>query len=273
MDLHHIQAYLRPRTLEEVRDWQSGYTWLAGGTWLFSEPQPETTIPVDLELLGWSELEVTSGGLEIGAACVMSRLLTLNYPNHWHGMAGLQQAVRELASVKVQNAATVVGNLCLAIPAGTFAPVMVALDARYEIRTRVGFTTTVPALGFQTGARQTILQPGDVVRRVWIAGANLGWHVSYQRFCMAAAGLALAIVVAAYHPPTQHLRFALGACVAAPCLLAFTGVPSLEAMTAALDTEIGDRFLEDGMASARYRRHLTLVMMQRSLAELGLPLP
>jgi len=34
-------------------EWRNGFAWLAGGTWLFSEPQPETDTLIDLGHLGW----------------------------------------------------------------------------------------------------------------------------------------------------------------------------------------------------------------------------
>ena len=55
-------------TIEEVRgatavdggavEWREGDSWLAGGTWLFSEPQPHLRRLLDLRTLGWPPLEV-----------------------------------------------------------------------------------------------------------------------------------------------------------------------------------------------------------------------
>ena len=80
MDLHGVETYLRPTDLEGVRNWQPGWAWLAGGTWMFSEAQPQIRTLVDMQGLGWSELEVTPEGLTIGATCIMSRLLQVPYP-------------------------------------------------------------------------------------------------------------------------------------------------------------------------------------------------
>src|SRR5947207_969390 len=40
MDLNTVSEVARPATREETRGWRDGAPWLAGGTWLFSEPQP-----------------------------------------------------------------------------------------------------------------------------------------------------------------------------------------------------------------------------------------
>jgi len=125
MDLHSIEEYLRPTTMAEVGDWQSDRAWLAGGTWLFTEAQLDLKKLVDITGLGWTSVEVTEAGLTIAATCVLRELLSVNYPTTWTGVEALYSAIRELASFKIHNVATVGGNLCLAIPAGTFAPAMV----------------------------------------------------------------------------------------------------------------------------------------------------
>ena len=40
MNLNTITEVKRPASADEIRQWRDGYAWLAGGTWLFSEPQP-----------------------------------------------------------------------------------------------------------------------------------------------------------------------------------------------------------------------------------------
>lgn len=269
MDLHNIQTYLRPIDLDEVKPWQPGWAWLAGGTWLFSEPQPNLDTIVDMQRLGWTELEVAPEGLTIGASCTMSRLAQFAYPPQWVGVKALQRAVEELASFKVQNVATIAGNLCLALPAGTFAPVMAVLDAKYELVPLNDDPYWVDALNFQTGARRTLLQPGAVLRKIQIPATYLEWQISYQRICVASAGIAVAIVVTAFNSQTQKIRSAIGAAIPAPHLITFEHVPTIEEISRALSTQISSEdWIEDTTASARYRQHVTQVLMQRSIAEL-----
>ena len=133
MDLYNVETYLRPKSLTEVSDWQSGWEGLAGGTWIFNEAQPRVKTLVDMQQFNWSDIEVTSQSLTIGATCIQNDLLGYSFPAAWTATEALKDAVRELASFKLSHAATVGGNLCLALSASTFAPVMVALDAKYEI--------------------------------------------------------------------------------------------------------------------------------------------
>lgn len=268
MDLHNIQTYLRPQSLDTVENWSQGWSWLAGGTWVFTQQQPDLKVLVDLEEFDWSEIEVTPEGLAIGATCIMAKLRQWNFPEHWTSVKALERAVDELASFKVTNMATIGGNICLAIPASTFAPAMVALDAKYEIWHPQAAPRFVAAKDFQTGVQQTVLQPGEVLRKIKILQAKLEWQISYQRVCVATAGIAIALVVAAYHPQTSQVRFGLGACVPTPRLVEFSHVPTADEIEEVLDAQVPlDCFIEDYAASAAYRQHLTKVLMQRSLLE------
>ena len=77
MDLNTITEIQRPARLEDVKPWQSGYAWLAGGTWLFSEPQVNTHTLIDLETLKWPSLTASPEGLEIAATCKVVDLTAL----------------------------------------------------------------------------------------------------------------------------------------------------------------------------------------------------
>ncbi len=39
MNLNTVVEVKRPASADEITAWRDGYAWLAGGTWLFSEPQ------------------------------------------------------------------------------------------------------------------------------------------------------------------------------------------------------------------------------------------
>ncbi|MEM6838082.1 MAG: FAD binding domain-containing protein [Cyanobacteria bacterium P01_C01_bin.120] len=269
MDLHAVESYLQPRSFQEI-DWQSGYVLLAGGTWLFNEPQPQIDTLVDMQQLGWTELDVSEPGLAIGAMCLQSTLLAFSFPREWTAAAALKAAVQELASFKVSNGATVGGNICLALSASTFAPVMIALDASYEIWPIQGTPYWVKALDFQLAPQKTILQPGAALRKIWIAAENLrGWQTRFKRMAVATAGYAIATVVAAYNEATQHVRFGIAGSVIAPRLVEITSqLTDAELATALADQVSEQDYLDDERASRSYRRHITLVLMQRALTDL-----
>ena len=269
MDLYNVATYLRPKSLTEVSDWQSDWNWLAGGTWIFNEVQPQVKTLVDMEQLNWSEIEVTDEGLSIGATCIQNELLDFSFPPPWTATEALKDAVRELASFKLSHAATVGGNICLALSASTFAPVMVALNAKYEIWRPKNEPYFVNAVDFQTAPQQTILQPGEVLRSIKIPIWNLAqWQTSFKRMAVCTAGYAIAIVVTAYHPQTQQVRFGIGGSVKSPRLVEFDSVPTPEQIVGAIDELPLHTYIEDERSSAAYRRHITQVLMQRGIAEL-----
>lgn len=69
MNLNTVTAVQRPASIDEIGPWRQGNAWLAGGTWLFSEPQPQTDTLIDLETLGWPPLVASAAGLDIAATC------------------------------------------------------------------------------------------------------------------------------------------------------------------------------------------------------------
>lgn len=266
MDLYSIETYLRPQSFTEVSDWQRDWNWLAGGTWIFNEAQPQVKTLVDMQQLDWSEIAVTSEGLSIGATCIQNDLLDFSFPADWQATEALKDAVRELASFKLSHAATVGGNICLALSASTFAPAMVALKAEYEVWRPSGDRCFIHAANFQTAPQQTILQPGEVLRSVKIPVANLTqWQTCFKRMAVCTAGYAIAIVITAYRPQTQQVRFGVGGSVPSPCLIEFDTVPTFEQIVDAFQEKT---FLDDERGSAAYRRHITQVLMRRGVTEL-----
>ena len=269
MDLYNVEKYFRPKSLQEVRDWQPDWNWLAGGTWIFNEVQPQVNTLVDMQRLNWSAIEVTETGLTIGATCIQNDLLDFAFPAAWTATEALKDAVRELASFKLSHAATVGGNICLALSASTFAPVMVALDASYKILRPNGEAYFVNAVDFQTAPQQTILQPGEVLRSIEIPIWNLAqWQTRFKRMAVYTSGYAIAIVVTAHHPQTQQVRFGVGGSVKSPRLIEFDRVPTSEEIAGAIGELPLQEYIDDERGSAVYRKHITQVLMQRGIDEL-----
>ena len=167
MNLNSVTALRRPTSAAAIAEWRDGYAWLAGGTWLFSEPQPATDTLIDLDHLGWPALEASPGGLEIGATYRIAELYRLEAPRGWIAaplIRGCCEAL--LASFKVWNAATVGGNICMSLPAGAIISLVVALEGRCTLWPRGGAPREVPAVDFVTDDHTNILKSGELLRKI-----------------------------------------------------------------------------------------------------------
>ncbi len=137
MDLNTITRVRRPGRAEEIAGWEAGFAWLAGGTWLFSEPQPDVHTLIDLQSLNW--LHATEAGLEIAATCTVADLdqFVEKAPPAWTASPLFRQCCRSfLASFKIWNEATVGGNVCMSLPAGPMISLTTARDHGPACRTR-----------------------------------------------------------------------------------------------------------------------------------------
>src|SRR5579859_4927807 len=120
MDLHTVNRVRRPARAEEISSWEGGFAWLAGGTWLFSEPQPDVHTLIDLESLRWPSLQSSADGVEIASTCTVAELdRFVDQPSNWPAAPLFRLCCRSfLSSFKIWNEATVGGNICMSLPAG-----------------------------------------------------------------------------------------------------------------------------------------------------------
>ena len=72
-------------------DWREGDSWLADGTWLFSEPQPHLRRLLDLHGFHWEPLVVREQGLRISPTCTIAQLHALEAPREWTAAPLIQQ--------------------------------------------------------------------------------------------------------------------------------------------------------------------------------------
>jgi CO/xanthine dehydrogenase FAD-binding subunit len=129
MDLNSVTQMYRPTSIDFLPEWREGYAWLAGGTWLFSEPQPPIRALVDLESLSWPALKLQPDGLEIAATCTIAELNAFRAPLELKASPLFRECSQSLqASFKIWNAATVGGNICLSLPAGAMIALASALE-------------------------------------------------------------------------------------------------------------------------------------------------
>lgn len=264
MDLHSITTIVQSADFETIASWNATTAWLAGGTWLFSEPQPHLKTLVDLYPFHWTEIECSKHWLKIGAMCTLEQMQKYPWTQNNPSMKVVGSAISTIAaSFKVTHRATIGGNICLALAVGVIAPTMVLLDATYELWSADRPPRFVAAKDFQTGIRETALEPGEVLRRVLIPAQFLKWRTTVKNVSVAATDPSISLVCAAFEPTSSALRISLGACVAAPLILQFAQLPSPQQVTDALASI---DWLNDIRASAGYRKQVTNVLIHRAIA-------
>src|SRR5260370_27675297 len=118
MDLNTIIEIAHPQTRAQLPVWTAGDAWLAGGTWLFSEPQVHLTRLIDLTDLKWPALTIGATELTIAATCTVAQLDALTCPPEWLAAPLINQCRRAyLASFKIWKTATVRTTILTSFPA------------------------------------------------------------------------------------------------------------------------------------------------------------
>lgn len=125
-----ITAYHRPNTLDEALTLltQPNVIPLGGGT-LLSQKTSAAAEVVDLQALSLDTVKRQGNNLEIGATVTLQQLLESE-----HCPDALKTALRLEAPLNLRNAATVAGTLVSCDGRSTFGAVLLALDAKLEIK-------------------------------------------------------------------------------------------------------------------------------------------
>lgn len=194
MDLIHVARYRRAVRREDLT-LAPGEAYVAGGSWLFSQPQPGVTGLVDLTTLGWPPVEeLPDGGVRVAATCTIEQLQRHAWPTPVAGLVrGCADAL--LMSFKVQRAATVGGNICLALPAGAMIALTAAMDGEAVVWT-TDDERREPVASLVAGAGVTSLQPGEVLRAVDLPAAALAARYAWRRIALTEYGRTAALVIA-----------------------------------------------------------------------------
>ncbi len=244
---------------DEDFDWREGDSWLAGGTWLFSEPQPHLRRLLDLQGCSWEPLVVSEQGLQISPTCTIARLEALEAPPQWTAAPLIRQCCHSfLASFKVWNTATVGGNICMSLPAGPMISLTVALEGIYTLRLRNGIERRVAAEEFFTGNNENVLQPGDLLRSIELPNTALRKPTSFRRMSLTHLGRSTALLIGTLSPQDGTFMLTVSASTVRPIRLSFDQVPDARSLRERLQESIADSMYHDDVHGAPdYRKHLT----------------
>ena len=273
MNLNTITEVKRPTSADQISKWREGYAWLAGGTWLFSEPQPSTDTLIDLEELRWPALRASPAGLEIAATCRIAELYRVDGPAQWRALPLVRECCNALlASFKIWNAATVGGNICMSLPAGPMISLTVALEATYTLWPRDAAPREVAALDFVTGNHANVLRRGELLRSIHLPATALSKRFAQRRASLTQLGRSAALLIGTQAAGTDDLLLTITAATPQPVQLRFGRMPSRPELRRAIDDTIPpDGYFHDVHGSAAYKRHLTYYFAEEIRAELARP--
>ena len=274
--------YYRPRSVDEALALLAEHAGdakpLAGGQSLIPAMNFRLATPAVLvDLNGLDELAyikdadgaVRIGGMTRQRAVERSALISRELPL-------VAETMPFIAHAAIRNRGTVGGSLAHADPAAELPAVMLALDARFELRGSKG-SRSVSAGDFFTGLFSTAVEPGELLTEVAVAKMPKRTGVAFQEVSRRHGDFALVGVAASVtlddSGTCARARIALLSVGDRPMLAEQAArmlvglAPSPEAMNAAAEaaatTDIDPS--SDIHASARYRRQLARVLTRRVL--------
>lgn len=172
MAIAHPFDYAKPASLAEAIKLLSkpGAAALAGGTDLISliaEDALKPELVVDLKGLdALGRIEFKNNTLTIGALATFSDLR--DSPAVAKKFPVIREMTGWVASTGIRNRATMVGNLCSAVPCCDSGPVLQVYDAKVLVAGRRG-RRSIPLNKWFLGPRKTALKKGEVAVGVTVA--------------------------------------------------------------------------------------------------------
>jgi CO/xanthine dehydrogenase FAD-binding subunit len=268
MDLNTVSAVVHPQTRAQLPHWTTGDAWLAGGTWLFSEPQVHLTRLIDLADLKWPALNVGEDHLTIAATCTVAQLDALPCPLDWIASPLINQCCRAfLASFKIWKTATVGGNLCMSLPAGPMIALTAALDGVCTIWKADGSEQRVGVADFVTGNQCNVLAPGDLLRQIDIPIAALRRRSAFRQISLTPAGRSAALLIGSVGD--EGLALTVTGSTIKPIPLFFSTFPQAAVLREAILQRIPDALYHtDVHGKPAWRKHMTLRLAEEIRAEL-----
>ncbi|AOS44290.1 Xanthine dehydrogenase molybdenum-binding subunit [Lacunisphaera limnophila] len=215
----------------------------------------------------------TPAGWRIGGAVTLTAVEEKVAPHN----PPLARMLRLFAARQIRNRATLGGNIATASPIGDSAPVLLALDASLVLAT-ARRTRTVPLADFFTGYRQTLLQPGEVIKEIvlpkYAAARGRQRRADFVKVSHRTE-LDISIVAAAFCVDVdkkgivRHARLAYGGVAERPrralkteaLLLGKTFAESADLAAEALRGEFTP--IDDVRSGAAYRRGLVVSLWQK----------
>ncbi|OFJ52491.1 FAD binding domain-containing protein [Mycolicibacterium grossiae] len=277
MDLGTVEAVVAPTSRATLWPLERTDAVLAGGTWLFSEPQPGVRRLVDLTALGWPPVTVDDGGIDLAATCTLAEMSALStaLPStrpDWQAAPLFHQCCTALlASFKIWRTATVGGNVCLSFPAGAMISLLSALDGEVTVWRSDGADYRLPVTDFVTGSSANVLASGDVLRSAHVPAAALRARTAYRKLAPSALGRSGVVVIGRRDAAADggRVHLSVTAATVRPYVFSFDRPPHAADVRAAHATIPADAWTDDPHGDPDWRRAMTLLLADEVCAELS----
>ncbi|MEN8235343.1 MAG: xanthine dehydrogenase family protein subunit M [Actinomycetota bacterium] len=268
-------AYHRPSSLDELNEVLAGVqgsvSFLAGGTDVVPMLRDDAIAPdvvIDIKRIpGLGDLRIDDDTLHIGALVTFTEIIESEVVAEHAPL--LAEMASTVASPGVRNRATLVGNICSAVPSCDAGSVLLAYDATIHLA-GPGGERTVGIDDWFVGPRKTARTDDEIATHVTITlRSHAGVYVKLMRY--AGEDLAqAAVAIVADHEPSYRVAFgALG-----PTPIRSSRIESLLHGRTIDDDAINDAVavvsgeispITDIRSTAEYRTHMTEVMLERGL--------
>ena len=273
VDLNTVESISAPRRRDELWPLGPSDAVLAGGTWLFSEPQPATRRLVDLSSLDWPPITLRDDEIELAATCTLAQVseLSTRLPSlrpTWSAAPLFHQCCTALlASFKIWRTATVGGNICLSLPAGSMISLTSALDGEVVVWRADGDDYRMPITEFVTGKATNVLAVGDVLRSVHLPDSALRCRTAYRKLAPSPLGRS-GIVVVGRADAEGAFVLSITAATVRPYVFDFPAV-DVELVRQAHASIPGDAWTEDPHGDPDWRCGVSLVLAEQICEELA----
>jgi CO/xanthine dehydrogenase FAD-binding subunit len=172
--------YRKPIDLKEAlslrNKWGKASSLLLGGTDLFLAIDGGVCVPemlIDLKNIEELNLIKDSGDRVTYSALIDSPLVKKNLPAIW-------ESSRLVASIGIRNAATLVGNICNAVPSAESASPLMVRNALVHL-VSVDGKRDVSIRDFFTGPRRTVLKENEIVVAVSVPKVRKKFGEAYVK--------------------------------------------------------------------------------------------
>ncbi len=277
MAIVHEFEYFKPGSVDEVVKLLSDYgkdaAVLAGGTDLVVRVKDGFETPkAVVDIKGIEELkrfEFKDGHLFVGALVTFNELIDSevvrkNFPVLW-------EASKSVASMGIRNRATLVGNMCSAVPSLDSGPAVLLYEANVVVKGPSG-ERKIPVLDWFLGPRKTALEKGEMVVGVSLSVLEKrhgGAYIKLGRYDgedLAQVGVGVLAI--------EGNEYRVAFCAVGPKPVRARKIEAIlsgkeltesvmeEAMAAVVD-EISP--ITDIRATREYRMHMSKVMLKRAL--------